>query len=220
MTASRRCAGGDRAGRRSPPPRRPAPPAGRRCEKSLSTIMLEMTAMRTAPPAERSGEPRPPWIAVPPTRTAAITSMVRPGKDTAVAWPKAAPLRMPAMARPTEKIAKARMVTRVKEMPLISAVARLAPISVVSRPATVRCMTNDDQRGEERRRSAPRRACRRPMPAPQSMALSPARTMPPRGQLRDDAEDDRAGGERGDDRVEAGGDDRALEHADGDEQQR
>ena len=38
------------------------------------------------------------------------------------------------------------------------------------------------------------------------------------GELRDDAEDDRAGGERGDHRVEAGGDDRALEHADGDEQ--
>ena len=55
--------------------------------KSLSTITLEMTAISTAPAAERTASRSRPAIAVPPTRIAAIASIVSELSDWIVAWP-------------------------------------------------------------------------------------------------------------------------------------
>jgi len=42
----------------------------------VGIIRLVISAMMIAPMADRSGDPSPPWIAVPPTSTAAIASIV------------------------------------------------------------------------------------------------------------------------------------------------
>ena len=67
-------------------------------------------AMKMAPIAVRSVEPSPPWIAVPPTSTAATVSIVKPSKFVVFAWPTCEMTMIPQSAAKPLASTKARIV--------------------------------------------------------------------------------------------------------------
>ena len=97
-----------------------------------------MTEISTAPPRVRSAEPFPPVIAVPPTRTAAITSRVSVPPRLVVALVLNDARKTPVIARHRPKNAQARTMTRPTGNPAARAAARFSPTRYICRPAAVR----------------------------------------------------------------------------------
>jgi hypothetical protein len=107
-----------------------------------STMIWVIVAMNRAPIAERIGEPSPPVTAVPPTSTAATTSIVRLGRLSACTWCICAACSTAAMPIPRENATNAQMVVIRGEMPLLRAVSRFAPSRCTLRPIRVYSVRN------------------------------------------------------------------------------
>ena len=98
--------------------------------------------MKTAPSAACIGDPCPPRSEIPPTRTAAITSMFSPEKRLATARPNCDAAEMPASPQQTPNIVRATSEAWPTRSPVAFAVSRLAPINSSCRPKRVFWSTN------------------------------------------------------------------------------